>query len=625
MADSQQAIKATIKRATIEAQRSMDKLDADGIKRVENLYKQAAEDIQKRIDLYTVIDDNIALRDMQNLLVHVRQRLDILSAARDSLLDSQLISAAKLGVQPFEQVLLTPNAANAVAADALRFVRNFVAENGLQLSDRIWRLDRQAKDYVVNAIENAVIQGYGATQAAREFLTRGEPVPLDVQNKVNMANGKKIGKEIITQLTASGSPMDNAMRLFRTEINRAHGEAYIESALSHPDAAGIRYKLSPSHPRPDICDLHSTANLYGLGPGVYPTREKCPWPAHPNILSYVEIVFKDEVSEQDKAGKETPLEALARLSPAQQIGALGKNKYELFLQGGLKEGMIKSQWRSVKRRIDIPIKEVKPVAPVKKPSPEKPKAKSLLQLDDYILAGKVIADDLLDKAKLAQGYDAETFVKSLYDQLKSERSLSTPAKVETSGIGADYVRAASQVFPDDWTKLADKYGPLYVKYSTSRGGQISVSKDWAGIRYQGYLGFSGVFKGGDGFIRTGSFSTSVHEYAHRLQHAIPGLDDIFQELHGRRTDGDPLKKLRNLYPGYNYGRDEVAREDKYRSKYQGKVYSGHPYLGKYGALEVMTMAFEDVLGGQRSRLQELIEVDREMLNLVVGLLFKYVP
>jgi hypothetical protein len=89
--------------------------------------------------------------------------------------------------------------------------------------------------------------------------------------------------------------MNNATRLFRTEINRAHGEAYIKGFLSLPDAAGVRFTLSPMHPKPDICDVHAAADLYGLGPGVYPTRETCPWPAHPNTMSYVVGVFKDEV------------------------------------------------------------------------------------------------------------------------------------------------------------------------------------------------------------------------------------------------------------------------------------------------------------------------------------------
>lgn len=236
--------------------------------------------------------------------------------------------------------------------EALQFVRTFVAEDGLQLSDRIWRLDRHARDVVTNAIESSVIQGHGATQAAREFLMRGEGVPADIADKIGAANAQAMGKAAGDVLTGTGSPMDNAMRLMRTEINRAHGEAYIKGALAHPDAAGLRFLLSPGHPKPDICDLHSIANLHGLGQGVYPDRASCPWPAHPNTISFVEVVFKDEITEADKAGKETAMQALARLTPEQRKGVLGVNKAEVFDQGKLSKGMIGSKWSAVKRRID---------------------------------------------------------------------------------------------------------------------------------------------------------------------------------------------------------------------------------------------------------------------------------
>ena len=59
------------------------------------------------------------------------------------------------------------------------------------------------------------------------------------------------------------------------------------------EAVGLRYCLSPRHPRKDICDTHASADLYGLGAGVYPV-DACPWPAHPNTFSYVEVVYSDE-------------------------------------------------------------------------------------------------------------------------------------------------------------------------------------------------------------------------------------------------------------------------------------------------------------------------------------------
>lgn len=351
--------RAAIKRATLAAQRDMDALDSRSLNALKGIYQQALADIQDRIRAHAGADDNLALQELQSLLAQVNARLAELARARDMLLDEKLNEAASLGVQPFTATVgatppaLTVPAGMKINQDAVRFVKRFIAADGLQLSDRIWRLDYHAREAVTSAIEQAVIQGHGAVQAARDFLARGEAVPGDIAAKMNAANAGKIGKAAAEALTGeSGSPMDNAMRLFRTEINRAHGEAYIKGALDHPDAAGVRFLLSPAHPAPDICDLHSTANLYGLGPGVYPNRETCPWPAHPNTLSYVEVVFKDEVSAEDRAGKETPMQALDRLSPAQQRGVLGAHKHEAFKEGKLTPGMIKSKWSSVRARIE---------------------------------------------------------------------------------------------------------------------------------------------------------------------------------------------------------------------------------------------------------------------------------
>lgn len=345
------ATQATIKRATLAAQQRMDQIDATTLSELEAMYKQAAADIQARIRDYAGADGGVALTNLQDLLAQVNARLKQLAAQRDALMNQTAAHAADLGTQPLETVL-DIGARMRINSEALSFVRTFIAADGLQLSDRIWRLDRQAREAVTGAIEQAVIKGQGAAQAAREFLNRGDAVPGDIQGKMGAANAEKIGKEVEGSLfSGTGSPMDNAMRLFRTEINRAHGEAYIKGALSNPDAAGVRFILSPAHPRPDICDLHASANLYGLGEGVYPNRASCPWPAHPNTLSYVEIVFKDEVTAADKAGKETPLQALDRLTPAQRIGALGVNKAQVFKEGKLTRGMIKSPWSAVKKRI----------------------------------------------------------------------------------------------------------------------------------------------------------------------------------------------------------------------------------------------------------------------------------
>lgn len=359
MANSTQA---AIKRATTTAQREMVKLDAAQLEALRKLYQQAADDIAQRIAAQAGRDGNVMLYELQTVLDQVNARLRELARARDALLAQGLNEAAalgtipvtaQLGVLPYAptQGVLSSSAAMTINHEAVKFVRTFIAADGLQLSDRIWRLDRQARDVVVNAIEQAIIQGQGATQAARELLMRGEAVTAEVADKMGAANAQAMGKTVKGVLTGEGSPMDNAMRLMRTEINRAHGTSYAKGALAHPHAAGVRFLLSPGHPKPDICDLLSTQNLHGLGSGVYPTVAASGWPAHPNTLSFLEVVFKDEVTAEDRAGKETTMQALERLTPAQQIGVLGVNKHQVFKDGKLTKGMMRAPWEAVKKRI----------------------------------------------------------------------------------------------------------------------------------------------------------------------------------------------------------------------------------------------------------------------------------
>ncbi len=357
-ANERTALQAQIKRATLAAHRAVEKLDLQTLGDLQGIYQQAAGDLATRIAAHAGADGNLTLQELQSALAQVNAILKDLSAKRDALLQGGLQAAADLGVTPYlagnEEMVAVLSAAEGmrVSQEALQFVRNFVAADGLQLSDRVWRLDRHARDLVVNSIEQAVIQGHGASQAAFEFLSRGASVPADVAAKMGAANVAALSKGVANALMKDkGSPLDNAMRLFRTEINRAHGEAFMKGGEATPGFAGWRYLLSPAHPEPDICDLLSTQNLYGLGKGVYPTRDKTPWPAHPNTLSFIEMVFADEITEADKAGKNTSLEALQLLSAQRQRGVLGAGKFDLYKEGKLSQGMIRTPLSSVKARV----------------------------------------------------------------------------------------------------------------------------------------------------------------------------------------------------------------------------------------------------------------------------------
>lgn len=296
-AGDREEVRTAIREATRQAQERMNKLDGEVLADLDAIYRQAAEDLRGAIRSYADRDNTLRTEVLQDLLGQVEKRLDRLAEAQGTLLDESLPQAAELGAQPFAAAA-TGAAAPRISDEAVRFVRAFTAADGLQLSDRIWRINQGAKEAATKAIENAVAQGQSASQAAQDFLDRGEEVPQAVRVRQDLAKADRVARVTGDQLmTARGNPRGNAMRLFRTELNRAHGEAYMSAAEDQPDFGGHKFNLSPSHPRPDECDTHARANLHGLGPGVYPDRASNPWPAHPNTLSYVTIVFTDEVTE----------------------------------------------------------------------------------------------------------------------------------------------------------------------------------------------------------------------------------------------------------------------------------------------------------------------------------------
>ena len=242
-------------------------------------------------------------------------------------------------------------------------------------------------------------------------------------------------------------------------------------------------------------------------------------------------------------------------------------------------------------------------------------------LEEFQEAGRQIVAQLPDAASVPLAARA-----ALLARLAEEVGISTPAKVANGGAGASLVREASKLFPDAWTQAADELGPLYVKArANSRGWhRTETGEPRPGHRVK--LSDFGVvpMERGAGHIvvRSGSLENAVHEYAHRLQSALPELDRLFQDLHRQRTAGEALESLRAL-TGAGYKPDEVTRKDKYVNPYQGKEY------GSRGALEVLTMAFEAVLGGGTTGASRAFKAiytnDRGLFEFVVGLLFHWKP
>lgn len=288
-----------IREATLRAVGERNSLIHSAIEDLLHSYEQASDVISEQIKQASGDDNHLSLSRLQSVLSEVRKTIDELEKKRDRDLYRQIGEAARLGTQPFQGVL-PPSTLFSINEGAVGFVQNFVAADGLQLSDRLWRIRRGTIETLTDHIQFAVINGESAHQAMMRSMGRGEGVPPEIARAYNGAAAGQLGSSVRRLMTGAADPVNGkgvvyqAERLFRTEINRAHGEAYLAATFQTEGVIGARFMLSPRHRVRDICDTHATANLYGLGPGVYPDRASCPWPAHPNTLSYVEAVFDDD-------------------------------------------------------------------------------------------------------------------------------------------------------------------------------------------------------------------------------------------------------------------------------------------------------------------------------------------
>lgn len=289
-----QAIANRIKAATLAAVGSLGQLNTQALKELTVLYQTAIDDLTQEIKRRADNKHHVSISALQSLKQSIDARLQALFALQTQLLNDKLADAAAIGTEPFKGVIAEDGLTAAIHA-AIEFVANFKAQDGLQLSDRLWRLEGNAKDRLIRSIQTALVQGMSASQAANDFLRRQQPVPVDVQQQVDAARVASLSSLADASLLKDrGSDRYKALRLFHTEMARAHHQAYEASAFQHPDVVGMRFTLAKSHKIYDVCDGHASENRHGLGGGVFP-RGLIPLPAHPNGRSFAVVVFRDEV------------------------------------------------------------------------------------------------------------------------------------------------------------------------------------------------------------------------------------------------------------------------------------------------------------------------------------------
>lgn len=111
-----------------------------------------------------------------------------------------------------------------------------------------------------------------------------------IKEAIETGNEKKINKAVY--VATQERTRYFARRIARTELARAYGDGAMAKWENDEDCVAFQWKLSTEHPFCDICDLYAHADLYGMGPGIFP-KDKVPrLPVHPNCMCHLRPIME---------------------------------------------------------------------------------------------------------------------------------------------------------------------------------------------------------------------------------------------------------------------------------------------------------------------------------------------
>ena len=178
---------------------------------------------------------------------------------------------------------------------ALQVAQQRVYGDGLNLSQRIWRLDNGGMSQIRGTIAGAMSQRTSAWDLAERLeaqLNADQDWPKWSETRLyNMdARGRLASKEGLWRNAAemrAGNPdvtglltppagiSYNALRLARNEIQAANHAVTSDIAQHFPGITGRKVVLSPAHPQSDVCDELAAGGPYEKTANFLPAHVQC--------------------------------------------------------------------------------------------------------------------------------------------------------------------------------------------------------------------------------------------------------------------------------------------------------------------------------------------------------------
>jgi hypothetical protein len=162
---------------------------------------------------------------------------------------------------------MSPDFARSLVAQAEEGLQSYISRRhfNMTLSERVYRNGKRSVASVESIINQGLLSGRSASEIARMV------------------------RSFINPRTPGGLSYA-AMRLARTELNNAFHETSIRMAKDDPFVSRMKWNLSGSHPKPDICNqLAGKVNKSGWEPGEY-SVDQVPRKPHPQCLCFTTTV-----------------------------------------------------------------------------------------------------------------------------------------------------------------------------------------------------------------------------------------------------------------------------------------------------------------------------------------------
>ena len=286
-------------RQLLEARRDFLRLRARHEIALRKVYIDAAGQVARDLRNLKPTIGELTRNHLMALEKSLSREAEKIQKATQALTRSGMEQAVGLGARPIDNHLTRAIREADVGLDFLKLQRGFGDINtaavealwarthkGFTVSKRIWNHTQAAKNAMRDLVHTGVATGRDVVKVARDlerYVRQGARTLAEDYPNMMARMGRRIPKDLCYE----------ALRLARTEYSNAFMEGVYSRGRVNPSYQGVRFMLSDAHPEQDICDDLASADLYNMGPGVYPAGEE-PVNPHPNCYSEDTEVYTNE-------------------------------------------------------------------------------------------------------------------------------------------------------------------------------------------------------------------------------------------------------------------------------------------------------------------------------------------